>query len=98
MLSDLSKMLFLLYQVMLAKNLNVLKGLVNGARGIIKGFDKGSAGLLIYNTLTVLRTNIMTSSLSWIVSSVGRALHWYPEVIGSNPQFFFQALFSLLLK
>ena len=47
MLSDLSKMLFLLYQVMLAKNLNVLKGLVNGARGIIKGFDEGSAGLLI---------------------------------------------------
>ena len=30
-----------------AKNLNVLKGLVSGARGIIEGFDEGSAGLLI---------------------------------------------------
>ena len=47
MLSDLSNILFSLYQVMLAKNLNVLRGLVNGAHGIIKGFDLGSAGLLI---------------------------------------------------
>ena len=31
---------------MLAKNLNVSKGLVNGARGIIKRFDSGSAGML----------------------------------------------------
>jgi len=30
---------------MLAKNLNVSKGLVNGARGIIKGFESGSAGM-----------------------------------------------------
>lgn len=29
---------------MLAKNLNVSRGLVNGARGIIKGFESGSAG------------------------------------------------------
>ena len=32
---------------MLAKNLNVSKGLVNGARGIIKGFNSGSAGMFI---------------------------------------------------
>ena len=29
---------------MLTKNLNVSKGLVNGARGIIKRFESGSAG------------------------------------------------------
>ena len=40
-------LLDILLILMLAKNLNVLKGLVNGARGIIKGFDEGSAGLLI---------------------------------------------------
>ncbi|KAK6188337.1 hypothetical protein SNE40_004529 [Patella caerulea] len=34
-------------QVMLAKNLDIQKGLVNGARGIITGFDKRSDGLPI---------------------------------------------------
>ena len=31
-------------QVMLAKNLDVHKGLVNGARGVVTGFESGMQG------------------------------------------------------
>ena len=31
-------------QVMLAKNVNVQEGLVNGARGVVIGFEKGNEG------------------------------------------------------
>lgn len=31
-------------QVMLAKNVNVQEGLVNGARGVVVGFEKGNEG------------------------------------------------------
>ena len=31
-------------QVMLAKNVNVQSGLVNGARGVVVGFEKGNEG------------------------------------------------------
>ena len=31
-------------QVMLAKNVNVQAGLVNGARGVVVGFEKGNEG------------------------------------------------------
>ena len=33
-------------QVMLAKNVNVQEGLVNGARGVVVGFEKGNEGTL----------------------------------------------------
>ena len=31
-------------QVMLAKNVNIQSGLVNGARGVVVGFEKGNEG------------------------------------------------------
>ena len=36
------------YQVMLAKNLNVDLGLVNGARGVVVGFVAGAVGKINY--------------------------------------------------
>ena len=34
-------------QVMLAKNVNIQEGLVNGARGVVVGFEKGNEGKII---------------------------------------------------
>lgn len=34
-------------QVMLTKNVNVQKGLVNGARGVITGFESNATGLWV---------------------------------------------------
>ena len=35
-------------QVMLAKNVSVQEGLVNGARGVVVGFEKGNEGKYTY--------------------------------------------------
>lgn len=56
-------------QVMLAKNLNVSKGLVNGARGIIKGFESGSAGYPIVKFVSGLEEVIGPEK--WVVKTPG---------------------------
>jgi len=56
-------------QVMLAKNLNVSRGLVNGARGIIKGFESGSAGYPIVKFISGLEEVIGPEK--WVVTTPG---------------------------
>ena len=63
-------------------------------------FSFTSLDAFIHHFTGLLRTKIMTSS-QWLVSSVGRALHWYrrghgfKSCTGLNC---YQAMFSLLLK
>jgi len=54
---------------MLAKNLNVSRGLVNGARGIIKGFESGSAGYPIVKFISGLEEVIGPEK--WVVTTPG---------------------------
>ncbi|XP_069128718.1 ATP-dependent DNA helicase PIF1-like [Argopecten irradians] len=56
-------------QVMLAKNLEVHRGLVNGARGLITGFEKGSEGLPIVKFLSGLEEVIKPAR--WTFKAAG---------------------------
>jgi len=56
-------------QVMLTKNLNVSKGLVNGARGIIKRFESGSAGYPVVKFMSGLEQVIGPEK--WVVKTTG---------------------------
>lgn len=40
--------LLILFKVMLTKNLDVARGLVNGARGVVVAFESGKHGQFIY--------------------------------------------------
>lgn len=55
--------------MILAKNLIVSKGLVNGVRGIIKGFDLGSAGYPIIKFVSGLEEVIGPEK--WVVPTSG---------------------------
>ncbi|OWF54393.1 ATP-dependent DNA helicase PIF1-like [Mizuhopecten yessoensis] len=56
-------------QVMLAKNLEVHRGLVNGARGLVTGFEKGGEGLPIVKFLSGLEEVIKPAR--WTFKAAG---------------------------
>uniref|UniRef100_T1J1X4 ATP-dependent DNA helicase n=1 Tax=Strigamia maritima TaxID=126957 RepID=T1J1X4_STRMM len=56
-------------QIMLCKNLNVQKGLVNGARGVITGFEAGNDGLPIVKFKTGLQQTVQFER--YLINSVG---------------------------
>lgn len=63
--------LFVYFKVMLAKNLNLSKGLVNGARGIVTQFDSGNAGYPVVKFMSGLEQVIGPEK--WVVKAPGGA-------------------------
>ena len=62
-------LLFVYFKVMLAKNLNLSKGLVNGARGIVTQFDSGNAGYPVVKFMSGLEQVIGPEK--WVVKAPG---------------------------
>ncbi|KAJ8306329.1 hypothetical protein KUTeg_016874 [Tegillarca granosa] len=59
-------------QVMLAKNLDIQRGLVNGARGVVTGFEKGNEGLPVVKFMCGVEEIIRPSR--WTFKSGGAYL------------------------